>query len=155
GGFGTSFDIFGFDLSVDFTYQLGGYVYDGTYASLMSLDQGFGIHEDMLNAWSPENAGSNIPRMTYNDSYMASTSDRFLTDASFLSLQNVTLGYTLPKSFTTKFGVEKLRLYVVGDNLWVWSKRKGLDPRQSATGDASSALYSSIRTISGGVSITF
>lgn len=155
GGFGTSFDIFGFDLSVDFTYQLGGYVYDGTYASLMSLDQGFGIHEDMLNAWSPENTGSNIPRMTFNDSYMASNSDRFLTDASFLSLQNVTLGYTLPKSFTTKFGVEKLRLYVVGDNLWVWSKRKGLDPRQSATGSASSALYSSIRTISGGVSITF
>jgi hypothetical protein len=155
GGFGTSVSWKGFDFSADFTYQIGGKVYDGTYAGLMSLDKGYGIHEDMLNAWSPENTGSDIPRMVYNDSYMAASSDRFLTDASYLSLQNVTLGYTLPKSITMKFGVDKLRLYVVGDNLWVWAKRKGLDPRQSITGSASSALYSSIRTISGGISVTF
>ena len=155
GGFGTSLTWKGFDFSADFTYQIGGKVYDGTYAGLMSLDQGYGIHEDMLNAWSVDNPNSNIPRMNFNDSYMAASSDRFLTDASFLSIQNVTLGYTLPKSFSMKFGVEKLRVYVVGDNLWFWSKRKGLDPRQSITGGASSALYSSIRTISGGISVTF
>lgn len=145
----------GFDFSVDFTYQLGGKVYDSTYASLMNLSQGYGIHVDMLNAWSLDNLGSNIPRMQYNDINMASSSDRFLTSASYLSLQNITIGYSLPKSLTTKIGIQGLRFYVVGDNLWTWSKRQGLDPRQSITGGSSSDNYSSVRTISGGITVTF
>lgn len=155
GGFGTSVKWKGFDFSVDFTYQLGGKVYDSTYASLMNLSQGYGIHVDMLNAWSLDNLGSNIPRMQYNDINMASSSDRFLTSASYLSLQNITIGYSLPKSLTTKIGIQGLRFYVVGDNLWTWSKRQGLDPRQSITGGSSSDNYSSVRTISGGITVTF
>ena len=140
---------------VDFTFQIVGKVYDSTYASLMDLTQGYSIHVDMLNAWSADNLGSNIPRMQYNDTYMASSSDRFLTSASYLSLQNVTIGYTLPKSWTSKVGLQGLRLYVVGDNLWTWSKRQGLDPRQTITGSSSSDFYSSVRTISGGITVTF
>ncbi len=155
GGFGTSLKWKGLDVSVDFTYQIGGKVYDSTYASLMDLTQGYSIHVDMLNAWSADNLGSNIPRMQYNDTYMASSSDRFLTSASYLSLQNVTIGYTLPKSWTSKVGLQGLRLYVVGDNLWTWSKRQGLDPRQTITGSSSSDFYSSVRTISGGITVTF
>lgn len=155
GGFGTSLSWKGFDFSVDFTYQLGGLVYDSTYAGLMNLTQGYGIHVDMLNAWSLNNTGSNIPRMQFNDVNMASSSDRFLTSASYLSLQNVTIGYTLPKSWTSKIGLQGLRFYVVGDNLWTWSKRQGLDPRQSITGSASADHYSSVRTISGGLTVTF
>ncbi len=155
GGFGTALSWNGFDLSVDFQYQLGGKVYDGSYASLMNLTAGRAMHVDLEDAWSPENTSSNIPRLQFNDQYMASASDRFLTSASYLSLQNITIGYTLPKNFTRKFGVEKIRVYGVGDNLYTWSKRKGLDPRQSITGSSSSAYYSSIRTISGGITVTF
>ena len=155
GGFGTSVSWKGFDLSVEFAYQLGGKVYDSTYQSEMSFTRGMTFHSDMLNAWTPDNTKTNIPRMQYGDKYTASTSDRWLTSASYLSLQNINLSYTLPKSLISRIGLQNLRLYVTGDNLWLWSKRQGLDPRQSIAGSSTSAYYSPIRTISGGLSVTF
>ena len=158
GGFGTSFAWKGFDLSVDFSFQIGGQVYDSDYASMMgsptSNSKGSNIHADMLKAWTASN-NSNIPRMQFNDQYTAGTSDRFLTDASYLSLNNINFGYTFPKLWTKKVGVEKLRLYVAADNIWVWSKRQGLDPRQSITGSNTNSYYKPMRTISGGVTVTF
>ena len=157
GGFGTSVNWQGIDFSVDFQYQLGGKVYDSQYASLMSLGSrgGYGLHVDLLDAWSATNQTSNTPRLQYGDTYMAGSSDRFLTSASYLSLQNITLGYTLPKKWTTKIGIQKVRFYCVADNVWVWSKRQGLDPRVSITGSSGQGYYSPIRTISGGLSVTF
>ena len=156
GGFGTRFSYKGFDLSLDFTYQLGGQIYDSDYASMMSMATGgSAIHADLLNAWTPENKNSNIPHIVYADQDVNYTSDRFLTDASYLSLQNLNFGYTLPSKFTAKAGISKLRLYLTATNLWVWSKRQGLDPRQSITGGASTAYYSAMRTISGGITVTF
>ncbi len=158
GGFGTSLSWKGFDLSVDFAYQIGGQVYDSDYASLMknptSSSKGTNIHADMYGAWV-EGSDSNIPRWQFGDSYSASSSSRFLTDASYLSLQNINFGYTLPKSATRKIGVERLRFYVAADNIWVWSKRQGLDPRQSISGGATASYYAPIRTVSGGLTLTF
>ena len=156
GGFGTSLSWNGFDVSVDFTYQLGGKVYDSNYASAMAFSRGSQMHVDLLNAWSSTNTNSDIPRIQYNDHYTAATSDRFLISASYLCLQNVTIGYTLPTSLVRKLGfINKIRVYAVGDNLWLWSKRQGLDPRQSISGSVSNETYSPIRTISGGITVTF
>jgi len=157
GGFGTSVSWKGIDFSVDFQYQLGGKVYDSQYAQLMGLGSsgGYGLHVDMLDAWSSANKSSDIPRIQFGDTYMNGASDRFLTSASYLSLQNITLGYTLPKKITTKIGIQKVRLYAVADNVWVWSKRQGLDPRLSITGSDGQGYYSPIRTISGGITVTF
>lgn len=155
GGFGTNFSYKGFDLNADFAYQIGGQVYDSDYAASMSGSKGAAFHADLLNAWTPENSSSNVPRLQYNDSYTAYTSDRFLTDASYLSLQNITLGYTLPSRWCQTVGMQKLRIYATADNVWVWSKRQGLDPRQSITGSVTSAYYAPMRTISGGITLTF
>lgn len=155
GGFGTSVAWKGFDLSIDFGYQIGGQVYDGNYASSMNHNRGSAMHVDLLKAWSPENKGSNIPRVQSQDQYTTSSSDRWLTSASYLSLQNINLGYTLPAKLTRKVGLSKVRIYAVGDNLWVWSKRQGLDPRQSISGSVSNVIYSNVRTISGGITVTF
>ena len=159
GGFGTSVNAFGFDFSIDFNYQLGGQVYDGTYAGLMSSpyqqSRGRSFHKDLLNAWTPENNNSNIPYMMYSDQYVTSTSDRFLTSASYLALQNINFGYTIPSKLTKKMEVERIRLYLSCDNVALWSKRKGLDPRQSITGSVTNAYYAPIRTISGGINVTF
>ena len=158
GGFGTSLTWGGFDFSIDFAYQIGGQVYDGDYASLMasptSTSRGTNIHADVLNSWTEAN-NSNIPRWQYNDEHSAASSSRFLTDASYLSLQNINIGYTLPRMFTKKFGVERLRIYAAADNIWVWSQRQGLDPRQSISGGATASYYAPIRTISGGLTLTF
>ena len=159
GGFGTTLTYKGFDVSVDFNYQIGGQVYDSDYASLMgapsSGGRGRNWHADILNAWTPENTQTNIPRLQYNDQYTASTSDRFLTNASYLSLQNVNVGYTLPSSWTRNVGIDKIRVYFTGENLWLWSKRQGLDPRQSISGSVTSSYYAPMRTLSGGITLTF
>ena len=155
GGFSTSLTWKGFDFSIDFAYQIGGQVYDGDYASMMGSNRrGYNIHKDMLNAWTPANR-TDLPRMQYGTQYTNGSSDRFLTDASYLSINNINVGYTLPKMWTKKVGIESLRVYCAADNICYWSQRKGLDPRQSISGGASNAYYSPIRTISGGVTLTF
>lgn len=159
GGFGTSLSYKGFDLSLAFTYQIGGQVYDGDYASMMgspsSNGRGSAFHADLLNAWTPENQNTSIPRFQYGDLYTTATSDRFLTSASYLSLQNINFGYTLPKNLTRKASIEKVRVYLSADNVWLWSKRQGMDPRQSISGEITSSYYAPIRTISGGITLTF
>jgi hypothetical protein len=159
GGFGTSIEFYGFDFGVNFTYQIGGLTYDGDYAKMTSSpvagSTGTNIHRDVYKAWSAEGEENNIPRWQFNDQYSSGTSDRFLTSASYLNIQNAQLGYTVPSKLTKKFGVNMLRVYVAADNVWYWSKRQGLDPRQSFSGGASTAYYAPIRTISGGINIQF
>jgi len=159
GGFGTSIVWKGLDFSAQFTYQIGGQAYDSGYAIYMSsptgTSDGSPYHRDLLNAWTPDNKTSDIPRFAYGDNYSAAGSDRFLTDASFLNIQNITLGYTLPQKWTKKLLVNKLRLYVSCDNVWYWSKRQGLDPRQSISGGTNPYYHAPVRTFTGGVSVSF
>ncbi|WP_297410485.1 TonB-dependent receptor [uncultured Alistipes sp.] len=159
GGFNTSIAFFGVDVSASFTYQIGGLAYDSGYAGSMTspvgTSVGMNMHKDLLNAWTPENPESNIPRLQYNDRYTAAVSDRFLTDASYLNIQNIQVGYTFPHKWTSKFGVHSLRVYLACDNVFYWSYRDGFDPRYSFTGSTNNATYSPIRTISGGITVQF
>ena len=159
GGFGTSLNFYGFDLSVAFTYQIGGLAYDSGYAAAMyspaNKSTGMNWHKDILNAWTPENSTSNIPRLQYEDQNQNAQSDRFLMDASYLNLQNINFGYTLPSKITQKFGVDRVRIYLACENVYYWSKRQGFDPRYSYSGATSQATYSPVRTISGGINIQF
>ena len=160
GGFGTSLSLYGFDFSVTFDYQLGGEIYDSRYSSLMgnisgSGDAGSAIHADILKSWSPNNTSSNIPRSMYMDQYTTATSDRFMTDASYLNFQSFTVGYTFPKKWLQNMGINKLRLYASGENLCFWSARKGLDPRYSFSSTESLNVYSPVRTIMGGIQVSF
>ena len=158
GGFGTALSFYGFDVSANFTYSVGGLTYDSGYAGYMSNPTSGGgdnYHKDIFNAWTPENTDSNIPRWQYGDLYPASTSDRFLVPASYLNFQNAQIGYTLPSRITQKFKVSKLRVYASCDNIIYWSYRKGLDPRVSFSGSSNVAVNSPVRTLSGGINITF
>ncbi len=159
GGFGTSLNFYGFDLSVAFTYQIGGLAYDSGYAAAMyspaNKSTGMNWHKDILNAWTPENSNSNIPRLQYEDQDQNAQSDRFLLDASYLNLQNINFGYTLPSHITRKFGIDRIRIYLACENVYYWSRRQGFDPRYSYAGSTSQASYSPVRTISGGINIQF
>lgn len=159
GGINTSFEYKGFDLSAAFNYQIGGKVNDSNYASLMGVpttgNRGTNIHKDMANAWTPENPNSDIPRFVFDDDYTTMSSDRFMTDASYFSIENINFGYTLPKNIVEKLQLSRLRVYFAADNVWVFSKRKGLDPRQSMTGGVNNTYYAPIRTLSGGLTVTF
>ena len=159
GGFGTSVNAYGVDFSIAFNYQLGGKLYDYTYAALMHSGYsraGQNWHVDILNSWTPENTETDVPRVNTADQYTTSVSDRFLVSSNYLSLQNITLGYTLPSKWTKKLHIEKLRVYAVADNVALCAARQGLDPRQAYGMSAeTSSVYSPIRSISGGISVTF
>ena len=159
GGFGSSLQIDHFDFSMQCAYSIGGLTYDYGYANIMSNPTASSVgsrwHKDVLQAWSPENPSSDIPRWYFNDLNTADRSNRFLINGSYLNLQNVQAGYTLPDQFTSRFKVRSLRLYVSCDNVYYWSKRKGLDPRRSIKGDGASGIISPFRTYSGGISLQF
>ena len=159
GGFNTGISAYGIDLNVSFAYSVGGKVMDWTYMQLMQNPQsgltGMAMHQDLLNAWSADNTTSNVPRLCYNDQYANYTSDRFLTDGSWLALQNITLGYNLPKKWMNSLGINGIHIAVSGENLTYWSKRKGLDPRLNASGSISATKYAPARTITGSISVKF
>ena len=156
GGISTSLRVGNFDVSAIFDYQIGGEINDLYYASLMEPSTsatGSTFHKDYLKSWSPNNTSSDIPRWQYGDDYTAASSDRFMTDASYLNFQSFVVGYTVPeKIFDHK---AKLRVYVAGENLCYWSARKGLDPRYSFEGNTYGISYSPVRTITGGIQLTF
>ncbi len=161
GGFGTSFTAYGFDVALQFAYQFGGKIIDSGYATLMSagaLDNlGGAWHKDILNAWTPQNANSDVPRLEGVSQYTAANttgSDRFMISSDYVSLNNITVGYTFPNSWTNKFKVSDIRLYFAAENVALWSKRKGLDPRQSYL-SSNNATYSPIRSITGGIKFSF
>ncbi|MFR9514968.1 MAG: SusC/RagA family TonB-linked outer membrane protein [Rikenellaceae bacterium] len=159
GGFSTSIRYKGFDASIAFTYQIGGVVYDSGYATYMtsptSASVGSNYHVDLYDSWTPDNTNTDIPRFSYGDAYSASMSSRFLTDASYLNISNINVGYTLPQDLTKSIGLNMFRIYLACDNVAYWSQRQGLDPRYSFTGSTNYSNYAPIRTISGGITLEF
>lgn len=164
GGFGTTFKAYGFDLSAQFSFQLGGRYYDGTYQALMHTSSGIGTawHKDVLDSWSETNKDSDIPRLDGDTSIGQTAVSNYLISSNYLSVNNITLGYTFPESVTSYLKISGLRIYVAGDNLAVKSARKGVDPRYSmglgsltSGSGLNSGSYSAMRTITGGVTLTF
>ncbi len=159
GGFGTSLYVYGFDFSINFSYQLGGKQYDSTYAQFMgsptSSSAGYNFHADLLNAWTADNPSTTIPRFVYNDVYTNGSSTRFLTSARYLNIENINVGYTFPDKWMKKATIHSLRVYLACENVAYWSARKGFDPRQSYTSSSNGTTYSPMRTISGGITLKF
>lgn len=159
GGFGTQVRFYGFDLSINCSFQLGGKGYDSSYAQFMAAPTnqsgGYNFHKDLLDSWTADKPSATIPRFQYDDLYFSSSSTRFLTSSDYLNIDNINLGYTLPSSLTKKFQVNSLRLYVACENVGYFSKRKGFDPRQGYSGSANATTYSPMRTISGGITVQF
>ena len=114
----------------------------------------------MDQCWSEENPGGYLPRFrgyqTFADSQLGVNNDRYLQDASYIRLKNLTVGYTLPvlkKVFT------KLRVYFTGENLWYWSPMKKytkyIDPEAAGGNGNTGMAYNYSRNFSVGVDITF
>ena len=158
GGFGVKVAAYGFDFSICTSYQLGGKCRDWGYQSLMHAgsanDAGSGWHKDILNSWSEKNPNSNIPRVDSDDQYANATSDRFLVSSNYLDIDNISFGYNFPRTWVNRISLKGLRLYFTADNVALFAKRKGLDPRQSYS-SATGMNYSALRTVSGGVTVKF
>ncbi|MDG1296120.1 MAG: TonB-dependent receptor [Saprospiraceae bacterium] len=122
----TSLDYKGFDLNIFLQGTVGNDIVNATtrYDLLVS-----NLPAARFNRWTPDNINTDQPAMSTTDlNQNFRFSDYFVEDGSYLRLKTVQLGYTLPKSFTRKFLVEKFRVYISAQNLLTFTKYTGLDP---------------------------
>lgn len=154
GSFTSTFEVKGFALSFLINYQVGGKFYDANYAGLLAFSYGRALHVDNLRAWKKPGDVTDIPRLDANSTGLFnSQSDRFLIDASYLNIRNVTLSYKLPKSLLDRIGFEQTRIYIGGENLHIFTKRKGMNPAESFNG-TNSPVYVPNRLINAGINFT-
>lgn len=169
GGFGIDLEAYGVTLAVTCSYGIGGWGYDNTYAQLMSSDKAgsYNWHTDMRGAWNrmmtdeqkqavADLGAAGIPRLSNGaDRYANMASTRFLTSSSFLSLNNIRVGYTFPKKWMEKIKINSLNIYVSADNLAIWSARKGYNPMSDFAATTDSYQYTPLSTIMGGIKLQF
>ena len=117
----------GFDLSVFFQGVSGVKVFDATYRQ----DVASGNYPTwVLNRWTGEGTSNTVP--TLGDSKNWVCSDMYVRDGSYLRLKNLTIGYTLPQTLTSKIGISKFRVFGRAENLFTWTKYWGFDPEIGA-----------------------
>jgi TonB-linked SusC/RagA family outer membrane protein len=156
GSINNTFNYKQFQLSFLISFQFGGKVYDATYASLMSSGSyGGALHADALKRWQKPGDVTDVPRMDQSQTtnFNAATSDRWLTDASFLNFRSLKLGYTVPESYAKMLHMRAANIFLSGENLGLFSKRKGMNVTQAFTG-VTSNVYMPARIISAGLNIT-
>jgi TonB-linked SusC/RagA family outer membrane protein len=153
-----------FDFTVFFQGVQGNKVYSGTKVIGQGMLRLFNATTDVLNAWTPTNTDTDVPRAVSGDPNQNSrTSDRFLEDGSYLRLKNLSIGYTLPsdkiKSLTGNV-LSKARIYVSSQNLLTLTKYSGYDPEVANRGNILTngvdyGSYPQVRTMSVGINLGF
>lgn len=131
------------------------------------FNYGMTMYEHQLDYWTPQNTDARYPRLADNGSASNTNnfrrgSDMYLYDGAYLRVKNVQLGYTLPTSLAEKLGMQKLRAYVSGQNLYTLSKVKFVDPElsefdnnMSSSGANSARAYPTMVFYGFGLDITF
>lgn len=106
------------------------------------------------NGYQQENLDAYLPRPLHN-SKNQQTQTRYLQNAAYIRLKNLQLGYTIPNSITSRWGIQNLRFFVSGENLWTLSGvDKQFDPETLYGGYEEGVAYPLSRTFSCGLSIT-
>ncbi len=163
-GMANTFTYKGFDVNIFFQGAVGGDIYNLTAVQLYNGDSN-GV-TDVLNSWTPENAGSDIPRARIRG---RERSSRFVEDGSYVRLKNVALGYSLPTiGVLENVGLSSARLTVSGQNLLTLTNYSGLDPEVSYFGSGGESSgddnviqghdygnYPNLRSITFGINLKF
>ncbi len=153
GSIGTNLSWKGIDLSVLATYSIGGKIYDSLYTGSMNnqyYNQTWNKHA--LRRWQKPGDVTDVPRVEVGGKY--TVNDRFLVDASYFAIKNVTLGYTLPKSWLNKAKLNSVRVFGSVDNLALFTHLQGMDPQYNFTGQTNYS-YTPNKTWSLGFEINF
>jgi hypothetical protein len=102
-----------------------------------------------------QNLNSYYPRPLFGDGKNQQSQTRYLQDASYVRLKNFQIGYTLPNNITSKVGIQKLRLYVSGENLLTFTKMSKVFDPETIDGTWTGNVYPLSKVISGGLSVNF
>lgn len=153
GSIGTDFSWKGFDLSILTTYSIGGKIYDSLYAASMNnmyYNNNWNSH--ILRRWQKPGDITDVPRVEVAGEY--TTTDRFLVDASYYAIKNITLGYSLPKNLMKKARINSVRVFGSVDNLALFSHLQGMDPQYNFDGSTDYA-YTPNKTYTVGIEVNF
>jgi TonB-linked SusC/RagA family outer membrane protein len=137
GGLSSTLKYHNFDFSFQFKYSLGGQVYNSAARYDENINNPWGNTTKYVydNMWRQAGDITDVPAPLYGA--VTSHSSRFLMDGSYIKLNTLQLGYTIPASLTQKVKISSLRVYVSGDNLKAWTlgdNFRGLDPETSRDG---------------------
>ncbi len=152
GGFNSQLSFKGFDISVLFSYQYGSTRVNNLEFFVENpggfLLQGFNQARS-LDFWKKPGDVTRVQSPLYQNNFTS----KYIQDASFLRLRNLTVAYTLPSSVISKLKISNARFYMAGQNLAVWTKWKGYDPEDD--NNISLSEFPNPRAITAGVEITF
>ncbi|WP_229214895.1 SusC/RagA family TonB-linked outer membrane protein [Dyadobacter bucti] len=158
-GLTNTFNYKGFDLTVFFQASIGGKLYNENRANL-ELGTGYVNGSDvLLNRWTPTNTNTDV-KAAYQDPAIT-ISDRFIEDATYYRLKNISFGYTIPKSVLSRINISSLRVYVSAQNAFTWTKYTGYDPEVSLNGQSlinkgvDSGVYPNNKSFQAGISLSF
>ena len=155
GSITNDFKVGNFDINLLCTYSIGGKILDGTYYSyLYNMYTGTTGHIDRKNAWKQPGDVTSIPRIDLGGQTNIIYTEDDLTSASYFAIKSFTLGYTLPTRWTNAINMKSVRFTLSGDNLYLFSARKGMDPQYNFSG-STGYTYTPERTVSFGVEINF
>ncbi len=164
GGITNTFKYKSWDLSVAMNWKYGNDVYNKNLFTGFNRNQFTNKYGIARDRWTPSNQNTRVHslRGRVREEGFATVSD-FIEDGSFLRLQNITLGYNLPKLAIEKLGLVQLRIYGAADNVHVWTDYSGYDPDVSVSTGANAGLttgvdfdaYPKSRTFRLGIKATF
>ncbi len=154
-----------FDFSIFFQGVYGNKIYNGTKVIGQGMLRLFNATTDVLNAWTPTNTNTDVPRAVSGDpNQNARTSDRFIEDGSYLRLKNLTIGYTLPSGKIAKLTnnvLTRARIYFTSQNLLTFTKYTGYDPEIASrnnnllTNGVDYGMYPQARSLTIGLNLGF
>lgn len=159
GGMSTNVEFKGIYLSANFAYNKGAMAYNAA-RELFDADGAYPYYNQVVlkdgwSRWSEDNRDATHPILVYNSQNASNkTSSRYLEDASFIKMRNLTLGYRLPASITQKVKSSGIDLYFSGDNLWTSTKFSGVDPEAALYGEQTQQ-YPFPKRITFGVNLNF
>ena len=174
GGLASSFRYKNFDLSFAFNFEWGQelvnwstffMVHGGARINAATGEATYGFYTKQLDRWQKPGDVTDIPKVGGTADERANNYGRFtsraMEDGSYTRLRNLTIGYTIPSTATSRVGINSVRVYVMASNLWTITNYSGLDPEINAGGGKGTVggvemfTVPQPRTIQGGLSVTF
>ena len=154
GSISTGLTYKGLALTMLTTYSLGGKVYDSSYAAHMDLwYESSTWNRAALRRWQKPGDITDVPRMALADGNALNT-DRYLIDASYFAIKNITLSYTLPQLWVNKIGLGAIRVFTSMDNVALFTHLDGMDPQYNF-GGGTDYDYVPNKTVTVGLEVKF
>jgi len=163
GGFTNSFSFKGFDASLFFQYSHGNQLINFGNTSLLNTGEDIENNQsrEALKRWKKEGDIASIPKYEFGNTFNNRFSSRFVEDASYIRLKNLSIGYSVNEELLKKIKLNKLRVYVSGTNIWTLTNYSGADPEvNSIDGSTTSKgldfyTFPQVRTILVGLNLGF